>query len=344
MLAVRFPLEQIVKGKQILMMKKVLNKRFRYVISNYQVYFPVINLSSDQKEFIQSFGGEILEVDENFFPKKTISLSLKDLEKKYKKKLPKSVTILGDILLINQIEEDEKQDEIGEIFRRNFGVRAVFLKIKETGGEYRTAQWKRIAGFGSTLTIHKEGRYYFIVDVSKVFFNPRLGNERNRVISQIKGNEIVIDMFSGVGSFSIPIAKKASKVYAIDINPHAIDFLKMNMKINKVDPEKLIAIIGDSKREVPRFGAIADRIIMNYPEGSFEFIEAALRAINQKGVIHLYNFCRAYEKNEAINNTKELIEARLGKLVSSYKILFSRIVEDVAPRKFMVVNDIFVKI
>ena len=91
-------------------------------------------------------------------------------------------------------------------------------------------------------------------------------------------------------------------------------------------------------------GTIADRIIMNYPEGSFEFIEAALRAINQKGVIHLYNFCRAYEKNKAISNTKKLVEATLGKLVSSYKILFSRIVEDVAPRKFMVASDIFVKI
>jgi tRNA (guanine37-N1)-methyltransferase len=73
--------------------------------------------------------------------------------------------------------------------------------------------------------------------VTKVYFSPRLSQERLRIAQKVRGGEVVIDMFAGVGPFSIQIAKKFNnvKVYAIDTNPVAIQFLKQNIALNKIE-------------------------------------------------------------------------------------------------------------
>jgi len=47
-------------------------------------------------------------------------------------------------------------------------------------------------------------------------------------------NDVVLDMGTGCGILGILVAKKAEKVVATDLNPHAIDCAKMNAKLNKV--------------------------------------------------------------------------------------------------------------
>src|SRR3989344_2273513 len=56
--------------------------------------------------------------------------------------------------------------------------------------------------------------------------------ERQRIAKQVKPNEIIIDMFAGIGYFSLGL-KKAKKVYAIEKNPLAYKYLKENILLNK---------------------------------------------------------------------------------------------------------------
>ena len=76
-------------------------------------------------------------------------------------------------------------------------------------------------------TVHKEFGSRFLLDVKKVYFSPRLATERKRITDHVKNNEIIVDMFAGIGPFSISIARKHKvKIYAIDINPICLQISK----------------------------------------------------------------------------------------------------------------------
>ncbi|MHA1617087.1 MAG: class I SAM-dependent methyltransferase [Candidatus Njordarchaeales archaeon] len=345
MLSAVFPVENLRPAEQILMNERLIHPLYKPVFLEKQVFFPLKDRpTSDLLPVIKRWGGRIEKVEDKFFPRKIKTRSLKELEKIHGMAFPKSVSIVGDLLLINEIPEEsyEKKQVLGEILRENFSVRAVFLKVREVAGLERVAEWERIAGFGDTFTVHKENGFYYALDVSKVFFNPRMGNERARVIKVSKGNELVIDMFSGVGPFSIPLAARCAQVFAIDINPKAVEYLRLNLLINRISERKLVPILGDSRQEVPKLNVKADRIIMNYPEKAVEFLDVAISALKSSGgYIHIYLFECGDNKKEVKKASKLFLARILSGYSKRFKITFIHVIKEVAPRKYMLVADIF---
>ena len=53
--------------------------------------------------------------------------------------------------------------------------------------------------------------------------------------ADLSGNEIVWDLYCGIGSISLFLAKKAKKVLGVEIVPEAIEDARLNAKINKID-------------------------------------------------------------------------------------------------------------
>ena len=64
--------------------------------------------------------------------------------------------------------------------------------------------------------------------------------------------ETVVDMFAGIGYFTLPLLKhaKASQVHTCDWNQHAVDALKAGAKFNNVE-DRCRVHFGDN-REVHR--------------------------------------------------------------------------------------------
>ena len=124
-------------------------------------------------------------------------------------------------------------------------------------------------------------------DVAKAYFSPRLSTEHMRVASLVQQNETVVDLFAGVGPFSVLIAKKnlSVRVFAVDINPEAVEWLKVNVTVNRVengdnpDPGRREKGLGNYARK-----GVADRIIMNLPETAIEFVDAACRGLSGRRV------------------------------------------------------------
>ena len=58
--------------------------------------------------------------------------------------------------------------------------------------------------------------------------------EHQRITTLVSPKDVLFDVFAGVGPFSIPCAKKGCRVYANDLNPHSVYWLKKNLKLNKV--------------------------------------------------------------------------------------------------------------
>jgi tRNA (guanine37-N1)-methyltransferase len=256
--------------------------------------------------------------------------------------LPKAMDIVGDIAIIEVLPEvDADKGIIGEaILSANKNVRTVLAKASAISGTYRLREFRTIAGERKTETTHKEYNCQYYVDLAKAYFSPRLSYEHKRVASLIEEGETVIDLFAGVGPFAIQIAKTHEnvEVYAIDVNPNAVEFLKRNIRLNRVEG-KVHPILGDAKQVVKeRLSGVADRVIMNLPEKAIEFVEAACTTIKSTGgIVHFYSFVSA---SDSLENVKlHFIEAveQCGRKVE--KIFFSRLVRATAPYKWQAVMD-----
>ncbi len=205
--------------------------------------------------------------------------------------------IIGDIAVLtgagDSITETNEQRVAHTILNLHKNIKVVAKRISPVEGVYRNRKLKILAGENRTETIHKENGCRYKLDPEKVYFNPSLAGERNRVAMQAERNknknELIIDMFAGVGSFSIQIAKRApqSIVTAIDINPDAIRYLHENMELNGV--RNIEPIEGDVSGIYMKFENKANRIIMNLPKSAYMFLREALCMLHPEGgMIHFY--------------------------------------------------------
>lgn len=194
----------------------------------------------------------------------------------------RSFDIIGDIAVIDIPEGEKKQDIVTALLSRK-PIHTVVQRAP-VNGEFRTRVCQHLGGDQKSETIHTEYGLRFKVDINTVYFNPRLSTERWRIAQKVNPGEIVCDMFCGIGPFSLMIAKyaEAEKIYAIDINPEAIAFLKENIQLNRIT--NVVPVLGDAKKEIKKIGTV-DRIIMNLPQKSFSFLPEALQ---HGSIIHYY--------------------------------------------------------
>jgi tRNA (guanine37-N1)-methyltransferase len=256
--------------------------------------------------------------------------------------LPRALDIVGDIAII-EIPAELKAHErlIGEaILTVHKNVRTVLAKAGAVSGTYRLREFEVVAGERRTDTIHKEYGCKYHVDIAKAYFSPRLSQEHNRIASLVKKSETVVDLFAGVGPFSVLIAKNnaEAKVYAVDINPEAIEFLKRNIRLNRVE-NRVTPIQGDARQAVEeRLLGVADRVIMNLPEKALEFVDTACRAIKPAGgMVHYYAFIRLPDSLENMQlRFSEAVE-KAGRKVDAF--LFAKTIRETAPYEWQVVLD-----
>lgn len=154
-------------------------------------------------------------------------------------------------------------------------------------GEYRTKDYTVLAGRNTTRTDYTEYGRRFIIDLSAAYFSARLANERQRIAALMKPGERLLDMFAGVGPFAIALSEYASVVYANDINPAAVSLLAENIGLNK--RKNIIPVLADAEHLGGVFSPGAfDRIIMNLPMNSPEFLKTAFMLCRPGGMIHFY--------------------------------------------------------
>ena len=220
-------------------------------------------------------------------------------------------------------------------------TRSVFYQSSPVEGEFRTRNLEILAGEDNTETEYKESGCRFLVDVEKAFFSPRLSTERERIANLTHDGEIIINMFGGIGMFSI-LAAKISKctVYNIDINPNASLLCEKNIELNKLKG-KVISLNGDSVKIIQdKLQNLADRVLMLLPERSDEFLETAILATKNNGIIHYYSHIHADKKQDAAKFSEEHY---LNNSTVESKILNSRIVRPVGPRFYQTVVDVQIK-
>lgn len=272
------------------------------------------------------------------FRKKLVGkLSKEELEA-----LPRGYQIIGKILLIRLKPELLKHKKvIGDALIHIFPYVHIVCLLKGIKRVTRKPDIEIIAGCKehepapSTQTLHKEHGCQFLLDISEVMWSKGNKQERIRLTKLVKKNETIVDMFAGIGYFSIFIAKYCNpkKVYAIDINPKAIEYLRKNVWLNNVE-NKVEILEGDCRRFSKILENTADRIIMGYLFDTEKFLPYALRIAKNNSVIHFHRTV----KTEEIKKLKEKI-MEIGKKYK-IKILKTKRVKSYAPKIWHFVFDL----
>jgi tRNA (guanine37-N1)-methyltransferase len=244
-----------------------------------------------------------------------------------------SYEVIGDIALLEDPDLDQqKASRIADaLLRTHPNIKTVIKPLTHVIGEFRVREFEIIAGEPRTETVHREYGCLYKVDLARAYFTPRLSTERSRILSWIKEGDSVVDMFAGVGPYSILLAKskKPSKVIAIDKNPDAVHYLKENIILNSV--KNIEAIEGDAGEEAEKFAGTADHVIMNLPHNAHEFIDSAILLTKPGGIIHYYGIT---SEDALFESSIELIKAATGRAGRQIEVLEKRVVRSYAPHQY----------
>lgn len=249
--------------------------------------------------------------------------------------LPAKWELLGDVILMKLPDElEECETQIAAEYARELKAKAV---VKDCGisGRCRIPMVKVIFG-GDTETTHTESGVRFKFDVSKIMFSSGNLDERIRMAKVSNPDETVVDMFAGIGYFTVPMAKhsRPKQIYACEINETAHGYLCENIRLNKVQ-RRVAPLFGDCLVVAPE--GVADRVVMGCLDGC-EYLDKALKVVCRNGgIIHYHEACpndllpaRPIERTRraAESNGREFSLLRY-KVVKSYAPGVSHVVLDV---------------
>ena len=222
---------------------------------------------------------------EYYLQEKTVFNDL-DIPDSEKKLLPRGWQILGEIIIVTLDEKlIDRKVEVGKALLSHYPGSKTVLLDRGISGQMRQPDREIIAGEKNTETVHKENGCLFKLDAMKVMFSQGNLAEKKRM-SKLGKDETVVDMFAGIGYFSIPMAvhAKPKKIISIEINPVSFGYLKENIALNRVG-DIIEPIAGDCAKLTPR--KIANRVIMGYLDGQ-EYLEAGINALLPGGTLHYH--------------------------------------------------------
>jgi tRNA (guanine37-N1)-methyltransferase len=214
--------------------------------------------------------------------------------------------VIGDVAVISVPPgmEERKSSIVQAIRSRHKKVQKVLNKTSLVEGESRVPRYELIVG-KNAVTCYQEFGFTYRFDITKVFFNGRLGTERMRVAALVNPDEKVLIPFCGTGPFAIPIAAKGCRVTAVEKNADACRWLAYNARSNGVD-NNIDIINGDAFRVPVRLRPLFDRAVIPTPYGRDDALEAVIPFVKKGGTLHFYTFKKKPQIDGLIEKYKNM--------------------------------------
>jgi tRNA wybutosine-synthesizing protein 2 len=256
-------------------------------------------------------------------------------------RLPSNKQKIGDILIVTIPDSlSHKKKEIGKLLLLTDEKVRLVLNDSGIAGRFRVPN-REIIGWRdgksmSTETLHKENGCKFKLNTAEIMFSK--GNlAEKRILTNGCGGETIVDMFAGIGYFSIPIGvhSNPAQIIAVELNPVSYGYLCENIRLNGLE-EVIEPICGDCRTSTPE--NIADRVLMGYVGTTHEYLETGMKAIKNKGgFLHYHE--TVHEKEFPKRPILRITEAA-GKCGRKAVILDQRIIKKYSPGVYHVVIDV----
>jgi len=227
---------------------------------------------------------DLLPQDRHRPPQERIA-EMVDIPDGLKALLPVKYERLGHVLVIRLPEPLlPYRKAIAKAYAKVLKARTVLLEKGIIRGVERRPDVELLFGT-ETETTHSESGILYRLDPTKVMFSSGNFDEKLRMAALDCRGETVVDMFAGIGYFTLPLAMhaRASKVIACEINPLAFRYLNENVELNHL--EKVVEPVLGDNRDLPGEG-IADRVVMGYVRTTGEHLKDAFRLVRRGGTIH----------------------------------------------------------
>ncbi|AZH25280.1 class I SAM-dependent methyltransferase [Haloplanus aerogenes] len=269
------------RTRQDLAAAGLLDDEYEIVVADGTLYLPVTDPDAAGESY------EVVYRDVPAYDRQQTPADLLGFDPSYER--------LGDVAILDE-DDSERAHEIAEaILDSDLPVRAVIDRASKVKGDLRVRDWTVVATADDaaddrpvTETVHREYGFEYLLDLSRVYFSPRLATERHRVTEQVEAGEQAVDMFAGVGPFVIPMAARGATVVGVDLNPAAVEYLRENARRNGV-ADRVTAIEDDVRDVAVDYDGWADRIVMNLPHSADDFLDAAVTLASDDCVLHYYD-------------------------------------------------------
>jgi tRNA wybutosine-synthesizing protein 2 len=244
-------------------------------------------------------------------------------------KIPNKWEKVGDILTIGlSTEFNDYKEFIGKNYAKVLGCKTVLNAIGGIEGEFRKPVVEIIYGQKNTTTIHKENGIKFKLDPQKIMFSSGNMKERIRMAKISNKKETVIDLFAGIGYFTLPVAVycQPKKIFACEKNKTAFNFLCENIVLNNVT-SVVQPLKGDNRVIAPK--NIANRVVMGYINKTYNFLPTAIDCLKDNiGIIHYHDI---YPEEVVPERPMKIVDREVKKKKCRFKLLKYKKVKSYAP-------------
>ena len=296
MLAIRIPKLSAERARLLITRFGALDKYHRIIAREDEIEIPIMRELADHEIIlIKEMGGTIgqlsEEIDRDTFydPMKDILANL-DMSDDHIGKIPQRWEFMGNVLVI-KLDDNiiEYGKHIAEVYARILNVKTVLWDTGGITGEFREPVHEILFG-QDTVTTHLENGIRYNFDAARLMFSSGNVDERIRMASMCEDDETVVDMFAGIGYFTLPMAfhTSPSRVLAYEKNPLSFEYLGKNIDLNGVD-DVVEPHLSDCQLAEE---GIADRVVMGYVGTTHEFLTKAMRILKPEGgAIHYHETC-----------------------------------------------------
>lgn len=273
--------------------------------------------------------------------------------------IPTSFEIVGSIAHFNlQKTQLSYKNLIAQVLLdKNPAIKTVVNKTEALSNVFRTPELEILGGVPSLITEVKEGKCIFSLAYDKVYWNSKLQAERDRILDLFQENDVILDLFCGVGPLSVRAAKKGCFVVANDLNPDCYQYLQINVKKNHVE-SKVICFNLDAKecfqktvsgfkdeitKKIPKNLSNFNHVYMNLPGDAISFLDMFFGFFKLcdpiswnnclMPLIHVYSFSETDEVK-----SKEILAQRIQNLLPNFQkddIIHFHTIKDVSSLKKM---------
>ena len=248
------------------------------------------------------------------------------------------------------------------VLDKQTNIRTVVNKTNQIDDTFRFFKMEVLAGENDLMATVKENGCTFSFDFSKVYWNSRLHTEHERLVKEFKSNDVVVDVFAGVGPFAVPAARKGCTVYANDLNPHSYEYLCANARKNSVSKnlkaynldgrEFIQQVVTEVLLQPPNnfdqsvFSSSKNRathIVMNLPATGIQFLDTFRGLFSSVPIEHrdsirlptVYCYCFSKSETSPEDDALEMVKRNLGGASLPEGTYSVHNVRRVAPNKVM---------
>ena len=162
-------------------------------------------------------------------------------------------------------------------------------RMGEVSGELRESGVEMLLG-DDDWAVRRESGVQYGYRMTRCMFSSGNVNERRRMGEVPADGEVVVDLYAGIGYYTLPILvhSGASLVHACEWNPEAAMALGWGLEANAVE-ERCVVHFGDNRVTTRSLEGVADRVVMGLLPSSEGGYEPAIRVLKPEGgTLHLH--------------------------------------------------------